>query len=267
MRQSRTLDIGMDVHHDSMAVADVAQDHGAAVTYRGTLGTRPCDIDHLTRTLPSQAQQLVFVDEAGPGGSWRSRSLTKQGPRCWVVAPALMPHKAGDRVQPDRRDAVQLARLLRSGERTPVSVPAVEDEAIRDLSRAREDASRDLTTAKGRLQAFWLRHDLRATGRATWSPAHRRWLAEGVCATPAQPRVFQQGVRAVHEPTVRLQRLAHARQAQVQSWRRPPVVEALEGLRGVQGTVAVTMVAARGALTRVEHPRHVRQYLGLIPAA
>jgi transposase len=147
MSQSRTLDLGMDVHQDSMAVADVAQDHGAEVTDLGTMGTRPCDLDHLTRTLQSKATQLVFVDEAGPCGSWLSRYLTNKGHRCWVVAPSLMPKQAGDRVNTDRRDAVQLARLMRSGDLTPVDVPAVEDDAIRDLSRAREDAIRDRKTA------------------------------------------------------------------------------------------------------------------------
>jgi transposase len=267
MSQSRTLDIGMDVHKDSIAVADVAQDHGAEVTYLGTIGTRQCDIDHLTRKFQSKAQQLVFVYEAGPCGSWLYRYLTKKGHRCWVVAPSRMPKKAGDRVNTDRRDAVQLARLMRSGDLTPVDVPAVEDEAIRDLSRAREDAIRDLKTAKFRLKAFLLRHDIRDSGRATWSPAQLRWLSEVVCATPAQQIVVQAYVRAVHEHTERLQRLDQELQEQVQSWRLQPVVEALEGLRGVPCTVAVTMVAELGDLTRFENPRPVMKYLGLIPSA
>jgi transposase len=266
MSQSSTLYIGMDVHKDSIAVAYVAQDHGAEVTYLGTIGTRQCDIDHLTRKLQSKAKQLVFVYEAGPCGYWLYRYLTKKGHRCWVVAPSLIPKKAGDRVKTDRRDAVQLARLMRSGDLTPVDVPAVEDEAIRDLSRAREDAIRDLKTAKFRLKAFLLRHDIRYTGRATWSPAHLRWLAEVVCATPAQQIVFQEYVRAVHEHTERLQRLDQELQEQVKAWRLQPVVEALEGRRGVQFTVAVTIVAELGDLTRFENPRQVMKYLGLIPS-
>jgi transposase len=185
---------------------------------------------------------------------------------CWVVAPSLIPKKAGDRVKTDRRDAVQLARLMRSGDLTPVYVPAVEDEAIRDLSRAREDAIGDLKAAKFRLKAFLLRHDIRYTGRATWGPAHLRWLAEVVCATPAQQIVFQEYVRAVHEHTERLQRLEQELRDQVKAWRLQPVVEALEGLRGVQFTVAVTIVAELGDLTRFENPRHVMKYLGLIPS-
>jgi transposase len=106
------------------------------------------------------------------------------------VAPSLIPKKAGDRVKTDRRDAMQLARLMRSGDLTPVYVPKVEDEAIRDLCRAREDAIQDLKAAKFRLKAFLLRHDIRYAGQATWNPAHLRWLSEVVCPTPAQQIVF-----------------------------------------------------------------------------
>jgi transposase len=120
----------------------------------------------------------------------------------------------------------------------------VEDEAIRDLSRAREEAIRDLKTAKFRLKAFLLRHDIRDTGRATWGPAHLRWLSDVVCATPAQQIVFQEDVRAVTEHAEHLQRLEQERHDQVKTWRLQPVVEALEGLRGVPFTVAVTIVAA-----------------------
>jgi transposase len=182
------------------------------------------------------------------------------------VAPSLIPKKAGDRVKTDRRDAVQLARLMRSGDLTPVYVPQVADEAIRDLSRAREDALRDLKTAKFRLKAFLLRQDIRYTGQANWSPAHLRWLAEVVCPTPAQQIVFQEYVRAVTEHTERLQRLEQELHEQVKTWRLAPVVEALQALRGVQFTVAVTIVAELGDLTRFDTPRQLMSYLGLTPS-
>jgi transposase len=123
MRQSSTLDVGGDVHKESIGVASVAQDHGAEVTDLGTIGTRQCDLDHLLRNMPSKATHLVFVDEAGPWGSWLYRDLTKQDDDCWVVAPPLMPNKAGDRVKTDRRDAVPLARLARSGDLPPSMSP------------------------------------------------------------------------------------------------------------------------------------------------
>jgi transposase len=182
------------------------------------------------------------------------------------VAPSLIPKKAGDRVKTDRRDAVQLARLMRSGDLTPVDVPQVADEATRDLSRAREEALRDLKTAKFRLKAFLLRQDIRYTGQAKWSPAHLRWLAEVVCLTPAQQIVFQAYVRAVTEHTERLQRLEQELHEPVKTWRLAPVVEALQALRGVQFTVAVTIVAELGDLTRFDTPRQLMSYLGLTPS-
>lgn len=219
MRQSSTLYVGLDVHKDSMAVAYVAKAHDAEVTFLGTIGTRQADIDHLVRKLHSNATRLVFVYEAGPCGYWLYRDLTRKRQGCWGVAPSLVPKKAGDRVKTDRRDAEHLARLMRAGDLTPVYVPTVDDEAIRDLSRAREEAIGDLQAATFRLKAFLLRHDLRYTGLAPWGPAHLRWLSEVVGPTPAQHIVFQAYVRAVTDPTERLPRLEPELQDQVKSWR------------------------------------------------
>ena len=266
MSQSSTLYIGMDVHKDSIAVASVAQEHHAEVVSLGTIGTRQCDIDQLIRKMQSKAKYLIFVYKAGPCGYWLYRYLTKKGHICWVVAPSLIPKKPGDRVKTNRRDAIKLARLMRSGDLTPVYVPTVDDEAIRDLCRAREDALRDLQTAKFRLKAFLLRHDIRYTGRATWGPAHLRWLSEVVCPTPAQQIVFQAYIRAVTEHTERLERLEQELTDQVQTWRLAPVVDALQALRGVQFTVAVTTVAELGDLTRFDNPRQLMNYLGLTPS-
>src|SRR5688500_20315691 len=132
MSQSRTRCIGMDVHQDAIAVAYVAQEHGAAVTSLGSIGTRQGDLDPLLRKMPSKATHLLFVSTADPCGDWRYRSLTTKGDDGWVVAPALMPKQAGSRVTTDRRDAVPLARLTRSGDLTAVSVPTVADAAMRD---------------------------------------------------------------------------------------------------------------------------------------
>jgi transposase len=181
----------------------------------------------------------------------------KKGYDCWIVAPSLMPHKPGDRVKTDRRAAVQLARLARSGALPAVSVPKVEDEAIRDLTQAREDTISDRKDAKLRLKAFLLRHDIRYTGRANGGPAHLRWLAEVVCPTPAQHSVFQEYVRTVQEHTERLQRLDQALHEHVKAWRLYPVGAALQALRGVQCTVAVTLVAEMGDLTRFDSPREL----------
>ena len=165
----------------------------------------------------------------------------------------------------NRRDAITLARLMRSGDLPPVPVPTGEDAAIRDLGRAREDALHALKAAKLRRKAFLLRQDMRYTGRATWGSAHLRWRSEVVCPTPAQQIVFQEYVRAVTEQTERLARLEQALKAQGQTWRLVPVVDALQALRGVQCTVAVTTVAALGDLTRVEPPSQLIHSLGVTP--
>jgi transposase len=266
MSQSRTLSVGMDGHTESIAVASVAQEHGAEVVSLGTLGTRQCDSDTLLRPLQSQGPPLVLVDDAGPCGDWLSRSLTHQGDVCWGVAPSLIPTKPGDRGNTDRRDARPLARLRRSGDRTPVSVPAVDDAAMRDLSRAREDTLRELQAAQLRLQAFVLRHAIRSPGRANGRLAHLRWLHEVGCPTPAQHMVLQEDVQTVTAQTARLSRLEHALHTQGHTWRFQPVGEALQALRDVQCTVAVTTVAARGDLTRCDNPRQRMHSLGLTPS-
>src|SRR5262249_11661455 len=161
----------------------------------------------------------VWCRKAVRGGYWLYRYLMKQGDVCWVGAPSLIPKKAGDRVTTDRRDAMPLARLMRSGDLPPVSVPAVDDAAIRDLSRAREDTLRELKAAQLRLKAFVLRHAIRYTGPATWSPAHLRWRSEGLCPTPAQQIVFPEYAQPVTEQPERLGRLALALHAQGQTWR------------------------------------------------
>jgi transposase len=266
MAQASTLFVGLDVHKETIAVAYAADEREAEVVAFGTIGTRQCDIDKLIRKLQAKGKPLHLVHEAGPCGYWLYRYLTKKKLTCWVVAPSCIPKKASDRVKTDRRAAMQLARLLRSGDLTPVYIPSVEDEAIRDVVRAREAALKDGKTAKVRLKAFLLRQDIRYEGRATWGPAHLRWLAKVVCPTPAQQIVFQEYVRAVSEQTERLQRLEAELQALVQTWRWAPVVEAIQALRGIQFTAAVILIAELGDLTRFENPKQLMSYLGLVPS-
>jgi hypothetical protein len=153
-------------------------------------------MDQRLRTLTSTATPRVVVSAAGPGGSWRSRDLSRKHVRGWGVAPALVPQQAGDCVQTARRDAPQRARLLRAGAVSAVDGPTVEDAAIRDRARVRAEASRERQAATHRWQAGRRRQDSRSAGRATWGPAPLRWLAAGVCPTPAQPLVFPAEVRA-----------------------------------------------------------------------
>jgi transposase len=228
---SKILYVGLDVHKDSIAVAYAPDDRGADVVSLGAIGTRQCDIDKLIRKLQAKDATLVFAYEAGPCGYWLYRYLTTKGLACLVVAPSLIPRKAGDRVKTDRRDAITLARLLRSGDLSSIYVPGVEDEALRDLSRGRDNAMQDLKCSKRRLKSFLLRQDIRYEGRANWTPAHLRWLARVVCPTPPQQIVFQEYVRAVTEQQERLQRLESELHEAVKSWRLYPMVQAIQALR------------------------------------
>jgi len=267
MPHSTTRAVGRDGHHESMAVASVAPDHGAEVVSRGAVGTRPCGRDTRLRPRQAKSHHRVFVDAAGPCGDGRWRDLTHTGQVCRGVAPSLMPTTAGERVTTDRRDAGPWARRMRAGDLTPVDVPQVADDALRDLSRARADAIGALKAATCRLNACWLRHAIRSTGQATWGPAPLRGLSAVGCPTPAPPIVLQADVRAVTEPTARLPRLAHARHDPVTSWRLHPVVDARQAVRGVPLLVAVTTGAARGDRPRVDTPRARLRCLGLIPSA
>jgi transposase len=266
MEKPTPLFVGLDVHKDSIAVAHAAGQSADPPVFVGAIGPRQADLDKVIRRLQSKTPDLVFAYEAGPCGYGLHRHLTGRGFRCDVVAPSLIPKKPGDKVKTDRRDAVELARLLRAGDLTAVYVPSVEDEAIRDLCRARDAARLTLKNAKLRLKAFLLRLGRRYEGRANWTDAHRRYLAKVVCPTPTQPIVFQESVRAVDEQVDRLTRLEAELLERAPAWRLYPVVQALQALRGVQFLVAITVVAELGDLTRFASPRQLAAFVGLIPS-
>lgn len=266
MGQSTPLYVGLDVHKDSIAVAHAQGQSADPPVFVGAIGPRQADLDQLIRRLEAKAPALVFAYEAGPCGYGLYRRLTEKGFTCQVVAPSLIPKKPGDKVKTDRRDAIELARMLRSGDLTAVYVPSVDDEAIRDLVRARDAARLTLKNAKLRLKGFLLRLGLHYVGRADWNAAHLRYLAKVVCPTPAQQVVFQESVRAVDEQVDRLQRLEAELLERAPAWRLYPVVQALQALRGVQWLVAITVVAELGDLTRFDSPRQLAAFVGLIPS-
>jgi transposase len=178
----------------------------------------------------------------------------------------MIPKRSGSRIKNDRRDAEALARLYRAGELTAVSVPQEQDEAMRDLSRAREDALKAQRTARQQLGAFLLRHGLRYPGRSSWRAAHLRWLSDIKMAHPAQQITLQEYIHALSECTERVERLSEQIHQLLPQWDRAPVVYGLQALRGVAPIVAVTTVAEIGDLERFQTPRQLMAYLGLVPS-
>jgi transposase len=266
MSESSTIFVGLDQHKESITVAYVGADRCLEPICLGPIGPRTSDVDAMVRKLQSKGKKLVFAYEAGPCGYGLYRHLTRKGHTCLVVAPARIPRKPGERVKNDKRDATNLCRLLRSNDLKCVYVPQIADEAIRDLCRAREDAVSDLKTAKHRIKSFLLRHDIRFNGKTDWKTPHLRWLGEVKCDTSAQQVVFQEYVRAMVQGFERVGRLEIELTQHVKSWRLSPVVEALQALRGVRFTVAVTAIAELGDLTRFEKPRQLMAFLGLHPS-
>jgi len=218
------------------------------------------------RKLVASGKELRFVYEAGRCGYYLYRQLKEKGLACKVVGPSMVPKKSGERIKTDRRDAVNLARLERAGELTAVHVPEPEDEAMRDLSRAREAAKRAETQARHQLQGLLLRHGFQYSGKTPWSKAHWLWLADVKLPQPAQQIVFQEYVDAISEAQAREQRLVSQIRTLLPQWRLAPVVQALQALRGVSLVTAVIMVAEVGDLRRFTKPRQLMAYLGLVPS-
>jgi transposase len=188
--KSTTLHVGLDSHKECITVGHALAGSSDPPVYVGPIGTRHADVDKLVRRLHSKAGRLVFVYEAGPTGYGLYRYLVGKGEECHVIAPSLTRKRPGVRVKTNRRDALELARLSGSGDLVRVWVPSLEDEAIRDVVRARDAARITVKAAKLRLTSFLLRLGLSYSGRATWSPAHRRYLARVVCPTPTQQRML-----------------------------------------------------------------------------
>ncbi|WP_374089090.1 IS110 family transposase [Methylomicrobium lacus] len=257
--------VGLDVHKETIAVA-VAEAEGGEVRYHGEIANTPAALDKLIKQLRKGDAALSFCYEAGPCGYGIHRQLTEQGWDCQVVAPSLIPKKAGDRVKTDRRDSLMLARLHRAGELTAVWVPDTAQEALRDLTRAREDLKHLQRQAKQRLLAFLLRHGLRYAGQSRWTQAHYRWLETVKLAHPVQQIVFQEYIDTVKTLNKRVDTLDQqiaSTAAESVFW---PVIQGLMALRGVNLLTATTLVAEIGDLKRFASAPQLMAYLGVVPS-
>ena len=201
MYKDNIIFIGLDTHKVSTEVAYIEDQRGAKPVHHGKIKTNKSAIIKLARQFQSKYPQatLHFVYEAGPCGYWIYRLLTSLGHCCYVVAPSLIPKKPGDKVKTDKRDAMKLAKLLKSEDLTPIYVPEPEDEAIRDLSRARETAMKDLKDAKFQLKGLFLRNNITCKVKDNWSNQHLRWLTELVLPHPSQQIVLQEMIQTITE--------------------------------------------------------------------
>ena len=257
--------VGLDVHAETIAVA-VAESEGEV----RSLGVIPNHEDSIRRLVKKlgPAEQLRACYEAGPTGYVVYWQLTALSVKCEVVAPTLVPVKAGDRVKTDRRDAAKLARSYRSGDLTPVWVPDAAHEALRDLVRAREAAKKDHLRARNRLSKFLLRHGWRRpAGMKAWTKRHMTWIKEAVHFEQlAQEITLLDYVHEVDHATARIARLEQAIDEVVKSApaEMQEVIAALQALRGIAQVSAVTILSELGAISRFQAPRQLMGYSGLV---
>ena len=256
----------------------IAFDQHAATTVAAVL--LPGQRTPALHSLPSDSPTILrFIErlrhhgpvtccyEAGPCGFELQRALTSQQISCEVIAPALIPRRAGDRIKTDRRDAGQLAILYRAGALTAIHVPTDDEEAVRDLLRCREDIRTDLLRARHRLSKFLLRHGRRFTAtKSTWSRRHDTWLRAQIWSLAALEQTHQAYLRAVDEAVARLRAVEAQLQALITLEPLHRRVQRLRCVRGIDDLTALTIAAELGDAHRFPSARGLMAYVGLIPS-
>jgi transposase len=261
-----TTYVGLDV--SKRTVASAVRWAGGAEPEERAIANEPRAVGRWARRLKREAPGPVLCAyEAGPTGYALQRQLQGLGIDCRVIAPSLTPRKPGERVKTDRRDARKLAELLAGGLLTEVHPPTPEDEAVRDLCRAREDAKQDLTRSRHRLAKFLLRRGLVfGRGRKAWTHAHAQWLRGLRLEHPADQATFDDYNLALDQIEVRLRVL----DAQLAAWAKSEPyagpVAWLRCFRGIDTTTALGLVTELHDFRRFRRARQLMAYLGMVPS-
>ncbi len=259
--------VGLDVHKESIVVA-VAEGDRSEPQVVAELPNDTARLLKELRKLSRGGAELGCCYEAGPTGFGVHRALRDAGIECVVIAPSLIPKQAGVRVKTDRRDAVKLARFHRSGDLTPIHVPDTSTEAMRDLERAREDAKNaECIGTPPPLRSFCFARAFATRKAARGETLHMAWIRAQQFVEEAHNRVLVDCVHAVEHATDRVARLDKDIAELVESWSLKPIVEALQGLRGIRLLSAVVIVAELGgSVERFATPKKLMAYLGLVPS-
>jgi transposase len=264
--KDNTKFVGLDVSKEKIAVA-IAEQGREKPRYYGMITNTPEAIRKLIKKL-GDPENLKVCYEAGPTGYPLYRLFLSLGIECDVIAPGLIPQKPGDRVKTDKRDAMRLAQLFRAGELTSIYVPSEEDEALRDLVRAREDAKEDELRAKHRITKLLLRYTIRPPEKVgrNWSSKYREWIHTLKLEYSPLRVAFQEYLQNLNEIEQRLKRLEEEIKTQATEGVYAPMIQALQCLRGVAVITATSLVAEIGSFKRFRTPKQFMSYLGLVPS-
>ena len=266
---NKTYYIGLDVHKETIAIAYTYEGSRKEATYHGSCGgSNPAAegaLRKLAKKLEVKLKDLKVCYEAGPTGFVLARRLVQLGLDCVVMSPSKTKRKPNEKIKTDKRDAKKIAKLFRNGDITEVRVPPALDEAIRDVCRARTDASDDLSRAKQRLNSFLLRNGYRYTGKSRWTAAHMRYLRDLTMPDPYMRITLEECIQAVDSGIERVERITRRLKDILPEWEWEPVVCALMACKGFQEVAAMTIIAELGDLRRFDHPRKLMAFLGLVP--